>query len=51
MKNCLTANSKVLITIDTQVQESLNEYTGRSTVFRTQELEKTKADIIFQTAY
>ena len=51
MKNCLTANSKALITIDTQVQESLNEYTGRSTVFRTQEQEKTKTDITFQTAY
>lgn len=51
MKNCLTANSKALITIDTQVQESLNEYTGRSTVFRTLELKKHKTDVIFQTAY
>ena len=50
MKNCLTANNRALITIDTQVQESLNEYTG-FTLFRAQELEKTKADIIFQTAY
>ena len=51
MKNCLTANNRALITIDTQVQESLNEYTGGFTLFRAQELEKTKADIIFQTAY
>ena len=51
MKNCLTANNRALITIDTQVQESLNEYTGGFTLFRAQEQEKTKADIIFQTAY
>ena len=51
MKNCLTANNRALITIDTQVQESLNEYTGGFTLFRAQELEKTKAVIIFQTAY
>lgn len=57
MKNCLTANNRTLITdtavrkTDTQVQESLNEYTGRAAVFRTKELKKTKADITFQTAY
>lgn len=57
MKNYLIANSRVLNTsivveeIDTQVQESLNEYTGRSTVFRTQELKKHKSDVTFQPAY
>ena len=51
MKNCLTANNRALITIDTQVQESLNEYARRFTLFRAQELEKAKTDVIFQTAY
>jgi hypothetical protein len=51
MKNYLTANNRALITIDTQVQESLNEYTRRFTLFRAQELEKAKTDVIFQTAY
>lgn len=56
MKNCLTANNRALITntavrkTDTQVQESLNEHTRRF-IFRAQELEKTKTDVIFQTAY
>ena len=51
MKNCLTANSKALITIDTQVQDSLNEHTRRFTLFRTQELKKHKSDVTFQPAY
>lgn len=51
MKNCLTANSKALITIDTHIQDSLNEHTKRFTLFRTQELKKHKSDITFQTAY
>ena len=51
MKNYLTANNRALITIDTQVQESLNEYTRRFTLFRAREREMAKTDVIIQTAY
>lgn len=57
MKNCLTVNNRALITntavrkTDTRIQDSLNEHTRRFTLFRAQELEKAKTDVIFQTAY